>query len=52
MKEVTHIKKIFEMCRYRILDIVTCIVANYKMCISVKTLKTFKKLRSNVVLGK
>ena len=43
---------VFEMCCYRTLDIVTYIVANYKMYISFKALQTLKKLCSNVVLGK
>jgi hypothetical protein len=43
---------VFEMCCYRTLDIVIYIAANYKMYISVKMLKTLKKLCSNVALGR
>jgi len=41
---------VFEMCFYRTLDIVP--VVNYKIYISVKTLKNIKKLCSNVAFGK
>ena len=41
---------VFEMCYYRTLDIVIYVIANCGICISVKTLKTFKKLKKNYAL--
>jgi len=43
---------VFEMCCYRTLDIVICIVANYKICAQALKHQNIKKICSNVALGK